>query len=188
MPDDIARAAAALGCDLAAVRAVCQVEAPGGGFLPDGRPKILFEAHIFHRLTSGRYDGAAPTISSPIWDRSLYGPEGGHQYERLAAAVALDEVSAVQSASWGLFQVLGENFRRCGFASVHAFVAAMTMGEGAHLDAFVRYVSADSRMVAALRSSDWPTFARLYNGRRYADNQYDVKLAAAYATAGTTEV
>ena len=44
--DDAAIASAAnkLGCEVAAVRAVVDVES-GGGFLPDGRPKILFERH-----------------------------------------------------------------------------------------------------------------------------------------------
>ena len=51
------------------------------------------------------------------------------------------------------------------------------------LDAFVRYVRLDARMVKALQTADWSTFARLYNGPSYAANQYDTKLAAAYKQA-----
>ena len=44
--DDIAEAAKKLDCEVAAVRAVVDVESRGG-FLADGRPKILFERHYF---------------------------------------------------------------------------------------------------------------------------------------------
>jgi hypothetical protein len=35
-------------------------------------------------------------------------------------------------------------------------------------------------MHQALKSHDWSTFARLYNGAGYAANHYDVKIAQAY--------
>ena len=59
-PNDITAAAAALQCEPGAVRAVCDVESAGGGFLADGRPKILFEAHIFSGLTRHRWDEGHP--------------------------------------------------------------------------------------------------------------------------------
>ncbi|HLN23870.1 MAG TPA: N-acetylmuramidase family protein [Patescibacteria group bacterium] len=186
-PDDIARAAQTLGCDPAAVAAVCHVESSGGGFLPDGRPKILFEAQTFHRLTMSRWDSAYPGISSPHWDRSLYGAPGGHQYDRLASAMQLDQSAALQSASWGLFQIMGTNYGRCGFVSIEAFVDAMVAGEGEHLDAFVGFIRSDTRLLAAIQGQDWPTFARLYNGPAYAENQYDTKLAAAFDAAHSLE-
>ncbi len=184
---DVARAAARLSCDPATLRAVCHVETDGSGFLPDDRPRILFEARVFHRLTDGRWDDVHPNISAPIWDRTLYGAPGAHQYDRLAEASALDEDAAFQSASWGLFQIIGENHTRCGFSTVQRFVAAMASGEAAHLDAFVSLVGADQAMVHALQVRDWTTFARLYNGPEYAENAYDRRLAAAF-TAATAAV
>ncbi|HYC03497.1 MAG TPA: N-acetylmuramidase family protein [Azospirillaceae bacterium] len=179
---DIARAAAALGCAPAAVRAVLKVETGGkGGFLPDGRPRILFEAHLFSRATGGRYDAGHPAISAPSWNRKLYAGGAG-EYDRLAAAVALDRTAALASASWGLFQILGSNFRECGHADVEAFVAAMVSGEGAQLDAFVNYVRR-RKLDDELREGRWADFARAYNGPAYAANQYDTKLAAAFAAA-----
>ena len=47
---DYARAATALRCEVACVKAVTEVEAGKSGFFPSGRPKILFEAHHFARL------------------------------------------------------------------------------------------------------------------------------------------
>ena len=45
---DFDRAAMLLDCEAAALKAVQKVETGGkGGFLPSGRPTILFEGHIF---------------------------------------------------------------------------------------------------------------------------------------------
>lgn len=52
---DFERAAQRLHCPLAAVRAVCEVEAPRGGFNPDGSVVTLFEGHWFYKLTKGAY-------------------------------------------------------------------------------------------------------------------------------------
>lgn len=38
-------------------------------------------------------------------------------------------------------------------------------------------------MLQALKSKDWAEFAYRYNGEGYAANQYDIKLAEAYANA-----
>ena len=35
--------------EVAAIKAVYEVETKNGGFLPDGRLKILFEGHVFWR-------------------------------------------------------------------------------------------------------------------------------------------
>lgn len=152
-----------LGCERAVVDAVCDVESAGSGFLPDGRPKILFEAHAFHTATGGRWDRTNPNISSPVWDRSLYGAGGGHQYDRLVEAIVLDRTAALQSASWGRFQVLGSNYSAAGFRNVDAFVRAMCDREAAHLGAFIGFCRAHG-LTDALRDHDWPTFARTYNG------------------------
>ncbi len=171
----IARAAQALRCDEAAVRAVIDVESRGG-FLRDGRPKILFERHYFHRLTGGVHSAAHPDISARRWGG--YGPARG-QYDRLARAIALDRDAALRSASWGAFQIMGDNHAAAGFDDVEAFVAAMMAGEDAHLAAFVAFVRANG-LDDALRRHDWAGFARRYNGPLYRRNRYDTKLAAAH--------
>lgn len=178
---DIGRAAADLGCEAACVHAVLAVESNGSGFLPDGRPRILFEAHIFSRETQGRFDGSHPRVSSPVWNRLLYAGGAG-EYPRLTEAIVLDRRAALRSASWGLFQILGSNHQRCGYASVEEFVAAMCDDEANHLLAFVEFCRIGA-LDRALRSHDWAAFARGYNGPNYAANHYDTKLAAAYAQA-----
>jgi hypothetical protein len=175
---DLNAAAAELGCERAVIDAVCDVESSGGGFLADGRPKILFEAHAFHGVTRGRWDRTNPNISSPTWDRSLYGAGGAHQYDRLAEAIALDRDAALQSASWGRFQVMGNNYTAAGFANVEAFVQAMCDREAAHLGAFIGFCRKNG-LVDALQARDWATFAGGYNGSGQVDH-YAGALEAAY--------
>lgn len=181
---DIARAAAAMRVEVAVIEAVRTVEAgAAGGFLPDGsgRPQILFEAHRFARETGGRFNKTHPTLSVLSWDRTLY-LGGAREYARLLAAVELDRPAALKATSWGLFQILGSNHLLAGYPDVESYVAAMLESEGAHLDAFVSFCR-ENHLDIHLQARNWAAFARGYNGTAYAQNAYDVKLAAAYAAA-----
>jgi hypothetical protein len=177
--DDLEKAAGLMRCERAVIDAVCDVESAGSGFLPDKRPKILFEAHVFHYLTDGRWGRSHPGISSPQWNRALYGASGAHQYDRLAEAIRLDRDAALQSTSWGRFQVLGSNYAMAGFRDVEAFVAAMCESEAAHLEAFRDYCQKRG-LVDPLRNKEWIIFARHYNGTGQVEH-YAAALAGAYA-------
>lgn len=179
---DYVAAAGVLGCDVAAVRAVVTVESNGSGFLPDGRPKILFEAHLFSKFTNHKYDKTNPNISSPTWNKSLY-KGGAAEWDRLEEARALNEEAALKSASWGLFQIMGFNYQTAGFASVQEYVAAMKESEGAQLMAFVNFVKSQ-KLDVHLRAKNWAGFAARYNGPNYRENQYDTRLANAYRKFG----
>jgi hypothetical protein len=181
-PSDIDAAAASLGCEAAAVRAVLTVETGGvSGFLSDGsgRPCILFEAGYFGNLTKHRWDETHPDISITGTNWSLY-KGGAAEYDRLAAAIALDRDAALKSASWGLFQVMGDNAIGLGYPDVETFVSLMAAAEANHLDAFVRFCK-KNRLAEALATHQWAVFAHGYNGSQYATNHYDTRLAAAYA-------
>ena len=168
-------AAKKIGCAVAAVRAVIDVESRGG-FFSDGRPKILFERHYFSRLTNGKHDKSNPDISAKKWG----GYKGGTaEYDRLHRAIKLDRNCALRSASWGAFQIMGDNYKICGFSDVEDFIKAMVAGEPQQLDAFVNFVK-KSRLDDELIRLDWVGFARGYNGPAYRANRYDEKLAAAY--------
>jgi hypothetical protein len=160
---DINAEAQKLGVEPAAIWAVCDVESAGSGFLPDKRPKILFEAHYFHTLTGGRFDNSNPNVSSPTWDRSLYGAAGAHQYDRLAEAISLDRTSALESASWGRFQIMGANFKACGYADVETYVQANCDSEASQLLAFGAFCNSGG-LTSYLKSHDWSHFALHYNG------------------------
>lgn len=174
--EDYERAAKKIGCTVAAVRAVAQVESRGGYF-SDGRPKILFERHKFHKFTGGKFSQAHSDISWP----GAGGYKGGTaEYDRLARAIKLDRTAALKSASWGAFQIMGFNHAMVGYDDVESFVAGMVESSGKQLDAFIAFIKA-SRLDDELIRLDWAGFARGYNGADYKRNRYDEKMAAAYA-------
>jgi hypothetical protein len=173
--------AAKLQVDPAVVLAVADVESGGRHDLPDGRPQILFEAHWFSKLTGHQYDATHPGISSREWDRSLY-KGGAAEWGRLNAAIELDADAALQSASWGLFQIMGFNYKACGFASVTDFVNFIKGPDDADMEAFINFVKANPLILKAMREKDWKAFALHYNGPG-AVASYSAKMADAYAKA-----
>lgn len=176
---DFVRAAAALEVPVNVVKAVTEVEARGQGFYPGtDEPIILFERHIFSRLTNRKYDLTHPDISNRV--AGGYGSSAG-QHRRLQRAAKLDRHAALGSASWGLFQIMGFNYDKAGFSKLQHFINAMYRSEGAQLDAFVNFVKSDPVMWQALKDRNWAKFAERYNGPGYRRNQYDTKLAKAYA-------
>jgi hypothetical protein len=173
----MSNACEALGAGVAEVWAVLTVETLAFGFLADRRPQILFERHIFHHLTKGRFDATHPGISNKV-------PGGyagnGAEYTRLNAAVRLDYEAALESTSWGVGQVLGFNYERAGFALVDDMVADMIRDEDAQLTAMYNFIR-NSGLGPALQRRDWAAFARGYNGAAFQKTSYDTRLATAYA-------
>ncbi len=176
-PAGVARFTTTTQSDAASLWAVLSTETSGCGFLPDRRPKILFERHIFHALTGGAYDRSHPGISQPT--AGGYGAGGASQYARLATALTLNQPAALKSASWGIGQVMGENFLQAGFPTVNAMVAAMLESEDNQLAAMAGFIE-DRHLGVSLSRRDWTGFARGYNGPDYARNNYDGLLRQFY--------
>jgi N-acetylmuramidase/Putative peptidoglycan binding domain len=167
----LAAVAKNLGVFAPEIWTVLAVETSGCGFLPDRRPQILYERHIFHRLTNGLFDDG--DISDPA--PGGYGPTGAHQYDRLSIAILKNRSAALQSASWGIGQIMGENFSQAGFQNIEEMVAAMSQSEDQQLTAIASFLIA-RKLHASLQTHDWSTFARGYNGPNYVINRYDVRL------------
>lgn len=167
----LAEVAGSLGVHVPEIWTILAVETSGCGYLPDRRPQILYERHIFHRLTQGQFDDG--DISDPT--PGGYGPSGAHQYDRLAQAILHDRAAALQSASWGIGQIMGENFELAGFQNVEDMVAAMSRSEDEQLAATGSFLSS-TRLQVSLQAHDWTSFARGYNGPNFAINRYDVRL------------
>lgn len=174
---DYAAAARRLGVPIANIIALAEVEASGAGF-EAGCPKILFEPHRFHRATKGRFAAEHSHISYAKWGAKPYPRTQAERYRQLLDAVALDVDAGFASASYGKFQILGENHAACGFAHAHEFAFAMAVDEAAQLGAFCAFIIR-SGILPFLRASQWSEVARRYNGPAYAKHQYDVKLARA---------
>jgi hypothetical protein len=92
----------------------------------------------------------------------------------------VDRDAALQSASWGIGQVMGYNYSVAGFATLDEIVAAMVKDEESQLLATASFIKSNG-LDGALRRQDWVAFARGYNGRDFKSNDYDARLAAAHA-------
>lgn len=184
---DLQQAADRLGVPLASVKAVNQVESRGEGFGANCRPVILFERHVMHErlrahgITERTADNLAQQYPALV-NRKPGGYLGGTaEHQRLAQAKQIHDEAAPESASWGLFQIMGYHWQRLGYLDAQHFADTMALSEAAHLDAFVSFIEADPALHKALKARNWKQFARIYNGPNYAKNLYDVKLARAYA-------
>jgi hypothetical protein len=157
--NDLIWAATRLDCDLAAIRAVDEVESNGRGFRTDGSVVIRFETHVFLKYTGKTVTGS-----------------GQAAYDK---AYAINPMAAMLSTSWGRYQIMGFNYKVCGYTTVEAFVAAMKSGERKQLEAFVAFVIGNN-LDGYLRAHDWARLAYGYNGAGYKAGKYDTKLATAH--------
>ena len=176
---DVARVGQMIGVGEDEVRAVMEVETAGGGFDSKGRPKMLFEPHVFWReLGDGqrRTEAVLQGLAYPKWGERGYPVDS---YPRLELALMIDSTAALRSCSWGLGQIMGFNHRAAGYASPYDMVAAFCDDEAAGLEAMIRFIQSEG-LDDELRRHDWSAFARGYNGPGYAKHGYHTKLAAAF--------
>lgn len=176
---DVPRLASEIGVSEDVMRAVLEVESRGSGFDKQGRPAMLFEPHVFYRrLGAGekRKRAVAEGLAYPKWGEKKYPRDS---YPRLLKAMEIDRAAALESASWGLPQIMGLNFDAAGFPNAEAMVAVFCDDEEYHLKAMIMFIKVRG-LDDELRRLDWAGFARGYNGAGYAKNRYDVRLAQAY--------
>lgn len=178
---DYTLAAKALGVEVSCVKAVTKVESRGNGFLASGEPVILFERHWMYKLLKAK-TGKEPELSE-VCNPKAGGYQGGAaEHIRLNTAVMVDRECALQSASWGLFQIMGFHWKSLGYKSIQEFINDQYASEGKQLSTFVKFIQINPGMLAALKAKDWSKFAKLYNGPNYMQNNYHTKLALAYAS------
>ncbi|SFT48882.1 N-acetylmuramidase domain-containing protein [Pseudomonas marincola] len=190
---DLSAAAKRLGVDIAIVLAVNQVESLGNGFASNGKPTLLFERHIMYRqLCSPQHpDDDAKQLKqhadelARLYPNLINSAPGGYaggtaEHQRLARARMIDDSSALASASWGAFQIMGYHWQLLGYSSVQEFAERMAKSEAEQFEAFVRFIEADPALHKALKNKKWAEFAKRYNGPSYARNLYDTKLERAY--------
>jgi hypothetical protein len=160
-------------------------------------PSILYERHIFRKYTSPHMKPPSPyehdhhEICGPGYHRTrkgqgkekgqlidrntneiavsddIYGPSGKHQYERLCKAYALDRAAALESCSWGKFQIMGFNFKAAGYADVFAFVKGMSSGDPAHIKAFLKFAKTNKTLLSGLQNKNYEQIAEGHNGAEW---------------------
>lgn len=181
---DIEHAAKLLDIDVALMQALAEKESGRSGFFPSGKPAILFERHIMYRqlrqhgLNADEYMAKYPDLVNT----ATGGYKGGEaEHSRLEAAKLIHRESAIESASWGRFQILGVHYKNLGYLSADEWERRMSHSEGEQLIALVRFIKANKELHEAFRKADYVTIARLYNGPAYMRNNYHTDLEKLHA-------
>lgn len=181
---DIESVAATLKVETAALRAVIDVECRGSGFTSDGRLTMLYEPHIAYRYATAEQRKALTKagVAAPSWGTIKYPGTVTGRYAQFETCASIGGIElACKATSWGLPQGMGFNHGPFGYASAEAMVRAFAEGgEVEQIAGMGRFISANPRMLAALRNLQWADFAYRYNGSGYKSNAYDTKLASAY--------
>jgi len=177
---DLPRIASAIGAGEDELHAFIDVETGGGdGFDSRDRPTALYEPHVAYRCSSGATRSAlvAAGLAYQNWGEQPYPKDS---YPRILAAARIDLRVACLATSWGMTQILGENYAMCGYDSPEAMVGAFMDDAEHHLEACVQFLIA-SGIADDLVAHRWAVVARVYNGPGYAKNSYDTKMAARFA-------
>ena len=184
--DDYREVAEELGVETAAIKAVVDIEAGSAhqGFWAPGKPLINFDLSMYrkfaprHGVSLSKARKSHPVIFARP-DVRRHGSYQGGQQARLDAACAVDSASALESTFWGMFQIGGFNWKKCGTDSVEQFVELMSRSERDQLELFARFIQHNG-MVEAIRKKNWLRFALSYNGPKAKSRGYHKRLAAAY--------
>lgn len=168
--DAMSRLASECGCHPADLDAIAEVESAGFGWFPDGRMKILFEKHWFYKNLSGsaRTQAVKAGLARKRW---ISPSKGGYRdqntpddrYGILARAIQINEEAALRSVSMGRFQIMGFNYKLCGFSSAKQMWAAFLDSEKHQVLAFANFLR-NKNLLPSLQSRDFERIETVYNG------------------------
>lgn len=185
--EDFREVAEELGVEVAAIKAVVEIEAgtKHEGFWANGKPIINFDLSMFRKFAArnkinlSRYQRShAVVFAKP--NRARYGSYQAAQQARLDAARTIDDKTAIEGTFWGMFQLGGFNWKVCGTSSPDEFVRLMSRSERDQLELFAEFIR-ETGMLPLLKAKNWSAFARRFNGPTYARRGYHTRLARAYA-------
>ncbi|MEH0194588.1 N-acetylmuramidase domain-containing protein [Caulobacter sp. CCNWLY153] len=166
---DIIATSAEFSVDPHLVAAFHEVESSGAGF-DRGRLKIRRESHYFKRLSDGKFDKSHPQYSHPYEQRAHY-PQPADQagrWEQLMDMIKLDAEAALQSFSWGAFQVMGANFKFLEHGSAWSMIRWLNENEINQLRGFFRFCKAKG-VLDDLQAGRILEVTKVYNGEANAE-------------------
>ncbi len=170
----------------AAIKAVVEIESgkTHNGFSPTGKPLLNFDLSLFKKklakegINLNQARKKAPVAFMPP-DTKRFGSYSDAQHARFEAARTISEKAAIESTFWGLFQIGGFNWSKCGLDSADEFIELMSRSEQDQLRLFINFLDRNG-MLNLIRTKNWSAFAHRYNGPGYKRRGYDRRLAAAY--------
>lgn len=174
---DFRKVADELGVEVAAIRAVVDIEAGKSmkGFWAPGVPVINFDNKMYANFR-GKVScrGCTDTVPAGLKGYAL------QEWTQLIKARRTNRDAANLGTFWGMFQIGGFNYSKCGCATVEEFVRLMSYSELEQLELFAAFIT-NTGMLADLKARNWAAFARKYNGASYARRGYHRRMAEAYA-------
>lgn len=156
-----------LGIEPGVGGSVLKVESQGAGHM-DGRMTIRFEPHVFRDESRGKRV-------------SIRRAGQDEEYAAFETARALNEEAAYRSISMGAGQIMGFNHGALGYGSAREMFEEFQRSQRAQLVGVFEFIRTNRVALNAAKRKNWATFAKHYNGPDYRANQYDTKLANAYA-------
>lgn len=184
---DFVEVAEELGVEIPAIKAVVEIEAgkTHEGFWDEGKPLLNFDLSIFNKMASkNKISLSKARKNYPVVfnrpDVKKYGSQQAGQQARFDAALQIDTLTAIEGTFWGMFQIGGFNWDKCGAESPQEFLQLMSRSERDQLELFASFIT-NTGLLKHLQNKNWAAFARGYNGPGYARRGYHTKMASAYA-------
>ncbi len=184
--EDYKAVAEELGIEVAAIKAVVDIEAglSHEGFGEPGKALINFDLSMFrkfsqnHGVNVNKYRRSHSTVfAAPNAKR--YGTRQAAQHARLEQAKTINHDAAIEGTFWGMFQIGGFNWKKCGAESLDDFEGRMNTSEREQLELFANFIK-NAGLVKYLKNKDWAGFSLRYNGPGYRKRNYHGRMAAAY--------
>ena len=175
-----------LGIEVAAIKAVVEIEAGKAhkGFWAPGKPLVNYDMSIVNKfapklgVSLSKYRKSHPEI----WGASKkkYGSSQAAEWARFEALRAVNNELGIYGCFWGMFQIGGFNWKLCKTKDANEFFMLMSRSERDQLELFANFIES-SDMVKYLKAKNWAAFASRYNGPSYRSRGYHTRMANAYA-------
>lgn len=168
--------------EYASLQAILKTETPGYGFdMATGKLLIQFEPNYFKRME--------PFAPSGAWSVNKVDVQS-KEWVAFNDAFSKDPESAMKSTSIGMPQIMGENFKACGYNSVGEMWDEFKKGEYHQVKALCNFILSNKKLYQAIKECNWHQVAYIYNGPKYKEmaikwgrDPYDITLAKEYAIA-----
>lgn len=166
------------GFELAALLAFIHVETGGEGFNRNGTMKIQFEPTWFKRLS--------PKSPKTDWSKNRVENQPS-EWRAFNDAYKYDPEKAIRSTSFGLGQIMGFNYKLCGYSNATDMWNDAEKGLKTQLIQMLSFINSNKKLAQAINNHEWAICAYYYNGSGYKAQAkklgivpYDKQLANAY--------
>ena len=181
---DYRRVAEELGIEVATMKSVVEVEAgiTHKGFCEPKKPILNFDVTIFKKFLRKKGFNYKKHLNKEAFKKiniRKYGSYCKAQWARFESACKIDSTSAKEASFWGMFQIGGFNWKKCGCSSINEFIQKMSESEAMQLELFAQYCI-NNNLVKYIQKKDWHGFSYRYNGPSYKSKGYHKKLKYAY--------